>query len=77
MKCKEIKESIAGNLKSVRRSGDLKILHEHSELLKKMANDKMDGKDFERVLILRKLFCDEITEKQLHTLEAIMRAFLS
>lgn len=42
-----------------------------------MANDKMDGKDFERVLILRKLFCDEITEKQLHTLEAIMRAFLS
>ena len=72
MNCKELKEGIAGNLKGIRRSGDLEVLYRHSELLKRLGNDKVDGKDFERALILQKLFCNDLTEKQLHTLEVIM-----
>ena len=77
MNCKELKEGIAGNLKGIRRSGDLEVLYRHSELLKRLGNDKVDGKDFERALILQKLFCNDLTEKQLHTLEVITRTFCS
>lgn len=73
MKNKEYKEAVTKNLKSIRRNSDLETLYRLSELCKRMENGSADGKDFERFMILRRLFCNNITEKQLHMLEVFIR----
>lgn len=77
MKSKEYKEAVTKNLKSIRRSSDLEMLYKFSELCKRLENNRSDGKDFERFMILRRLFFNDMTEKQLHMLEVFIRTLCS